>query len=1511
MPLTAYLHWKALDKSLYFNTRLADRSIRGVFMGGLITTVPGVLRIEVGGDFGAVGHDGMVVRDVDGVGTPLNVTAGITQWVVCYAKHQTNANPIMRYEVISDASYATHIDQEFLIVIGRITLAPAAIQVTAADIDYSVRDTVDPISRLPYRGSVELPADLPTSAPIENRDGDIYFVRSTNSFYQWEALTPTTGNWVETTATSLSTAIAIFQLAYLEKTRREEKSGVIAGDFTSADERHLPIVEQPSADSRFDLANVSALVNGHFLYLPYTRVQLAAKPGGGTRWDGVWLEVWRELVADPTTLTFPEAPGGGGAVGLQTANDLHEGMMQSGTDNANSVYLYSVEAVADGDYVATYYSMRTVSNVGATVYRHGDLLMSDVAVLNPDLNPYIQAIFNPGGPLDDLNVWFALYAASYDGVSWAIPMFVVRRIAAEDHLSNQGIMRRRIGFPGADGLQQIFDVYPYMRMARHDLVVGDVNRRQLFTGVHYDAYSGIHEIWNEQYRIPSGIMHGHKEPIAGRDNTGVALAANTVHVPEMDVHIHGRLFNVPAYDVNLYSAPAVGHRRDLVTLELRVVKYPTGDHVYDGLSPTPRALEMTGDAGHEYYIHLSYNVYDVASDLTVEDAMGTAGFTVSTKHPMFGNTDDGLWYSADTDTTYRVNLTTLVQAIPIALVHRRNQAVYHANTNPNGVTGRPDGFTEDVIEKGDILDARSYVCTNRAELEGMLQDSFTRLLQGRLRTAMVQHPLKADVAGLTHLYLDSVTNGGAAKAGYNLISNGMDGIRGIWSDAIEYYPACFTGVLAGNTLVDPDGLVDYTYVAGPSGSLTLTAPAGSYIFSSSIPGPGPNPPPVWTDNGPWEINSPAVGNSLTTLGAFNSWTETAWDANGNPTQIVGDVVAGAYTNGDTYSFSFVVVYDRSYTLPYSANKGAYALPDKLLRVATDGWGEQRTEPPAAVVKGLYTGAAGTTTIEFTQVQLAAAAGLAPGSVVVVGFPYMQPPGVLAGFVNEPLNSLQWFPRINVVGREWQSYTVTLVEWTLAQSLRVTIDVQLANEMVELLFPYVSNAGPNPDLWAELARGTKAFQGFYGWAYADVTATSDPFRLTVADFTFPGYGAPPTHALFRREFTENDVFIWWDNAGIWEECTPLQAVADRTFSGSLYTTGYTAVLQVSPLGMPLPTDFRIWALLWAPPESTDAEILIEYLGTPYAGMTPNAWLGTPALSYFEGEVQAVSDTVLTTRGPGVSRWAGVAAGPPEQFTPRIGDDYAGINPALSYIPTLDAYDWKWWDNYDIGGAYFMLPQCDLSTLSTLSTVNSDPWDIDGALLSIYDFSNEYSWTVHLPTGSGALSYVNGLMDGDPLHPGLVITRPDNMTTAWFEPGETNGGMQQGTALRRTIASFNVSPTISPGTSVTDLVDFSWYRGLPMTDASGDLYYRDAAIVNVLRPSVCNANVFPRRLLGLQHYMSVVGYFVKHLDTTYHHQVVMLVFTSRPRSTSVVPPGAAMDAFTPMHRPLISMDPSSGV
>jgi len=1542
MTLQAHLSWNSLDTTTFFNDRLRYRSFRGIFSGGLITPVAGALQIKVGDDdFGAVSHDGMVVWDEGGTPTTLNVgsapAATTVLWVVCYAKYKALYPPTLAYQVLTDAQYAAHPEKDYLIALARLNMPPAAIDVQPSSIDYTVRDSLDRLGRHTFRGSVANVAALPTGTPTENRDGDIYVVVATHTMYYWNESTTA---WLTYCGPSGPAATSISQFGENHKTRISVKSGVITDAYYATgtelgtfDGRAL-VVEQSTLAATVDIPNLCAVVNGHIVNTPYTRMVLGAA-GGAETWDLIWLEVWRESVADPTAELF--APGAGPGQTFAQMSAKFEALTIAPTLSTSSVDVHAIDELGSA-WATTKYQLRYASGITAAGYTSNVNAMLDPGVKNLGGNAFTyQGIQAAPHYLD--TVWHAAYAAAYDGRSWAIPLFVIRRTPTEAGPANHIKWTRT-----DDGKQQIFEVYPRTQIDKNKTIEKAVDR-SAGTRTNYDARGGTNEQWAQQTRLASGILSGHNLPIVGKLRTA-ALAANTVRIPAMTVSIHGNLLDIPETDVDLGTAPAGTKRRDLVILSLQYVKYPTGDHVYEP-SDAPVAWKITDDEGSIYHLFLNYEVINALTTTDLFTAInGNATWDFSSKVVTDTNTDHGLLEAPTyADSAYRVINSIGVYGIPIALIHRRNSGNYDPDTNANGGGGggaygaRPDVFTEAVIEKDDILDLRSYVVHRDGDLARLCDETMNRVMTGSLRTAMVPHPLIPDSAGVVHLYADSLTSGGAATAGYHLNSGAWDGARTIWSEAEEneVVAASFmlTPAAGGWEYIDPiigttppAPIISMEWDGNPAnpGVVTITAPVNAFLPLNA------SDSPIWVNGGFYYQNTIDIGNALTNLNAaFNGWgwAIMALDARGQALNVSVDIPGAScgaiFTATNRFFVGYTATYPRGYAGDadgYDANEGTYGTQDKLVRAYSDTLSTDiQVKPPIAYlrqddVSGL--------TVTFTIGEIEAACGVPAGTVRVVG---LDTDRDLLAPTYDPLDWYARFPRLTVVGMVPSANDIASVVQNAAGDLIFTLTVPLVKDVVEFVFPYIriGAAEETASMWVELGKGSKSIHGIFAWAEASITVpvshtgAADKFYIGIDDFSIPSFpGADLSHAFFRRGSEGHDVYCWLDTgAGTYQLLLTGGVATDYSlnlsFPGFALLSNYGTVLEWVDGSIYAPADvIRVYAVVWIPPNSDYGELLLHYQGTPYMGLY--SALGWDEERFY-GKVEAVSDVVYTTYGPGMRRFNdySVVVANPQIYSASDESYYPAICPILTYGAELRSPDFYDFDKRIESDLYFHTPQY---YAPNATTGTAESWYIIGDPIAWEDLATEQS-TSQMICRQRADAYRGGPSNlanpsdrGRLLQPGILIRKPAGFD-ATRTAGEVNAGATQGmhytyTTVANTWLTRHIA-SIIPGESDCTADYRQYLQGQASLRTTGELIgwgyenrYNTVSVSTLLQYTETKG-------------ISLVGYLLNTFEEVYgagngQPGLVFIVFSDRIVPTVTVPksPGCVFDSWFPLYRPVLPAD-----
>lgn len=158
------------------------------------------------------------------------------------------------------------------------------------------------------------------------------------------------------------------------------------------------------------------------------------------------------------------------------------------------------------------------------------------------------------------------------------------------------------------------------------------------------------------------------------------------------------------------------------------------------------------------YVQAKGKIVNTASDLSTGTYFYNSGYS--------NRIDSGIWISSQTSTAYDGKCF----ALPIALIHRRNQGMYHSVYNPNGtrkavdgnffynttetftsisdcfnqsklltasgyigtVSGRPDGLFYDQVHEGDILDLRNS-SKKVEDYNRLISREFNKLVVGTYR----------------------------------------------------------------------------------------------------------------------------------------------------------------------------------------------------------------------------------------------------------------------------------------------------------------------------------------------------------------------------------------------------------------------------------------------------------------------------------------------------------------------------------------------------------------------------------------------------------------------------------------------------------------------------------------------------------------------------------------------------------------------------------------------------------
>lgn len=1255
MTLTAIHKWKHADSTTDLNTRVKTLVPRGIFDGGGVTPGAG-LTVNVAA-FKAIGYDGMFVMD-DSVQT-LGVVANQTNYAVVRSKYVSGSTPTLSWEVLSQAAYNADPDKNYLIVFAVITLAAGAVSVTNSDISTLERDVVDPMTRSHYRGNTVL-ASLPAHPPEQNRDGDFYFVTDQETFYWWNS---STSSWqaFSTGSYNVETGSMADVVIGAERNRKEQGSGVIGGIRPAdgfASDPNITLIETPSVANQIGFDTFSAVVNGHYVQ-PYARyVTLPAKPGGGTRYDLVFLEVYRETITVPENHDFPRNPDGSLTYTITEVSDQTERILFQAGVGGNNFDLNELQS-DDHSWVVTKYRIATVQNVAInTLYDNQNAATS---ATNVDGNAFAAT---PGTGIDE-RVWMATSTTAKDGFSWAIPLMVVKRTSTEDHTIGQAVQIYR------DDIRWVFPVHPVADTGHAARLNVDTTARQ--------------QPWNftttspVDYTQPSGFINGFDYEV------GPGAAASTIRFynEEVRVRIRGMADNIrlnSGPDVQLDGAPATGYKRTLVYLKMCYTMYANST-TQDGTMISERhrpiysdklalsAIKGTGwKRGYVTYEVEYYDLGAAATELDEDDGMTAAGWTkgdLSLAGIGQQYSDGGVWSKAVAAAAdERIPIYGYEWAIPICLIHRRNQAAWNWSTNPNGTgAGRPDSRTSaTTLHADDLVDLRRLVDVDEARLTEMLEQDLDKLMRGQLRTRMAEKwagtaGAGGVVAGSRILQTDVTDISGASNAGRLGAPNGT---RKIWSDAKEFIPVATSFDMGAN---HSDSYVSFTTATG---NITISAPTGSYIcrhlpavFLANGDATASSylqyeSQPLWTTRASYDYESTAspwpspveakVINSSGVEAAVQldniGWTYTAPADTDNVGHITSYSASADMTTpygvGDTLVLSFWVVRDRTFTgTDYISSYGTFEIPDEVHAVTKGPTsGTPKTmhvgTPYVAVRKSVA--ASATTTITNTDV--ATASGVS-GTHTIIGIDWTNikystsiSPATISSIV---MNNAQ---------------TQIVITW----SAPITADVE-----VLILFET-----SDVDEWVEIGKGGKSVRGIYSW---ENSKTYDWGGAPSSTYSF----ALGTSIWQDVEIADRYIpmpQVWTNNTGVGASWT-LWMGPNPVASSFQVGYPYSNMISITDpsASVPAVTDqyFKFVYPKWdAPAAAITDEIMVHYTYTPYGGLSSTGGTkATPATAMtalknrLHGTIEANTDHIITQSGAcsvfgGVDGWTGWPTRRPHQY-----------------------------------------------------------------------------------------------------------------------------------------------------------------------------------------------------------------------------------------------------------------------
>ncbi len=1253
MTLHASFIWKNPDATKDLNDRIRRIVNRGIVWGGALNPAGAGLQVIVD-PVVAVSFDGMTVSE-DAQET-LTVAAGERNYVVLWAKYNEGgvpATPTLTYQVYKEADYLIHPEKDYLIVYGVVELAPAAIGVTLSDIDLTVRDEIDPLGRDWYRGRVATSAGLPVGPPTANRIGDFYFVDADNTFYFWNS---TIWEPLNTGSYNTETVVMSQMVAQTERARIVDGSGFVGGPRpgpgADASEIEAGIVETPSVADQVGVDTAAWKVNGHFVETHGQYVTLAAKPGGGFRYDIIFLEVWREAVTVPELFTYDRNPDGASQYTLEEVDDkLQQLEWSAGIPVAPTADNFNVNALDARSHAwrVVKFRLGTASNMPSSValYNPSDPTIS-AACTNHDGNPFAS---EPAGSGMDDRIWRGTSTISSDGYSWAIPLFVLRRVSTENAGAANAVKVFR------DGVRHVFPVYPNCDV--------DKTARSLAQNVHSSEPAPF-GLAHFPHKKPSGFMGGFAQPLrtaVGVDNVQVASKPFKFRVRGVEDAI-APPGGLTAVDIGTPPVAVGTWARTLIYLKMNVTMYNNEpgasvanyyqSTLHRPLIPSSPTGTIRAQGWKRGYISYQFVAEDLgANDYRDEyDAMVASGWTrgdVTLTTAALQFEDGGLWSrSIPIDDDDRVHPFETEWAVPVCVVHRRNTQPWVFGTNPNGSGGRTDGRDNaNVISPDDLADLRHRVGVTEAQYKPILEESVDKALKGQLRTRMANKYTGAGISGVVagSRILQTDYIGASGGGAFELAL--PDGNRRTWSDAKEF--ALVSMELDMSVGASSDDLHDWA-VAGMIGTLTIKAPPGSHLVRH-IPGclyaEGDNAdpdfldflgPPCWSTrydpsfllpshasakvvdgsnqltNLPfWRHDTPG-SNAVPDYGQPFKVVPGTLDDQGRATEMTGYVNLNIST--DTAVLSWWVHYDRTFTGPYSANYGLAEIPDTVHKVTFDPTGTAEDVHVGPIYTTIRKTVAASLTVTITDADVTAATGT-PGTVRLLG---IDPQTVRS----DP--DMATFLTVT-------SYSLT---HTTLDAITVTFSAPYTGDLVFDVF-YDSDIAR----WIEVGRGGKSVQALFSWGVND-TIDLGATPPAVSEYSF-GIGS----ATWGPIATDRDM----SNFAAPLIFTRASLIVDWTqLPGGLFVPfPHSNLITLDTLITNLPME-RYVMIVWPnqTPLALAEKLQIDYTYTPYQGLSssggaaPVPATAVPELrSLLHGTVEENTDFFATQTGPS-SYFSGVNA-----------------------------------------------------------------------------------------------------------------------------------------------------------------------------------------------------------------------------------------------------------------------------
>lgn len=1245
MAIKPVLIYRNSDSTQDLNSRAAKIIDRGIFDGGQLTPSGSSLSVSVA-PFIAAGYDGIVaISDTtESLSVPAPGSPGtLVSYIILHLEYRTLTSTIANLLVVPESTWLTAVSRNHFVTFARVSVPFGATSILPSYLDYSVGDWAEKLGKSGWRSPVANVGSLPVTG---NRDGDVRITLDTLVPYVWDSGALSWG--VLGGALDLSETTARDFEMQKQLLRATAGSGLIGGINDQVSGEHV-VGTQVIANgvgvpySTIGSPNVLGIqgahwsVNGHFIKTRNQQITLSAPPvGTSPRYDLVYLQVWREVLAvPPSDVTYTNDSGI--SVPFSTLRDALERLLESGT--TPNYDFNAVEYRTGSQIVVTRYSFNVFSNCPASaVYKASDL---DGAFNSVDGTP-----FTFSGPNDQRILRATTVdAAKVDGVIYAVPVLVVKRpgtTSADPEGPGNYIRTYR---PSSANRRFIFDVAPRSEVMAN-VLAGEILRIPEFEAASHA-------------QMADGFLTGCDQALVG--------SVNQVFVPESVLSLYGHLVKTTSSLVSLPAPPATDNRRDLVVLEISKTQTRRDPNGSSSLSASSALFgARLGNQGYDMfswtgrYITFS-SPTAVAGNAWVDedDAMSA---TSSVAHPLLGaawgsytKVSPGVWSRPpvnDEEVAAGLIGGDDVYAIPVCLIHRRNTGAY-SNTNQNGADvttpnklGLPN-TPATTPQPREILDLRRKTVIDEATLNAILDESWEKLLRGELGTKFAAHPYQSAAVGTSHTIIDQISTAGLSIPNVHRVTNGPDGQRSVWSESAEVMPMTWT--FNDTSVAQDDGSISYAGTpcffwegSGSGGKLIVRAPVGCHFSFSTGVAAGPNGISIcYRDVNTNRIYSGAGGGAI---------SPSAFDGQGNLIEFETVITHASVPTPVDVDVTVVVwaVKPNRMSLGYTTNDGLYGVPKVIHRI-DNGPSNERLNPGAikVLLRNVPIDGSFRAAVTPSMVRAAYAAmgygALASDDVFVRIF------GIESITLQNQLASAQvrYIELDDGAGLAGMSRCqVQFRNTTTATScdMIVLCDGDLMYRWLEFSQPSKQVRGPYQWGSTEFYSSNTLIYGLdlrHRNALANRRACSVPFSDVCTDVLMGVNGGDSFNSSLFNSSAEAIVYI--SNAGgpyrVWAD------PADNPRAGVTYNfnvlgaspsfisgwggstslshsdgAGTVLVLVVQPVRIPM-----------APSE----QAVVYYEMAPYQGVGNNpTTLSRKGL----GTVEAVSDTIVTTTGYGTSMWS---------------------------------------------------------------------------------------------------------------------------------------------------------------------------------------------------------------------------------------------------------------------------------